>query len=385
MMLAPKFIPLVVKQVVRHRTRTLLTVGGVAMAMFLFCAVQAMQGGVQEATQTTAKDTTLVVYRQNRFCPATSRLPQYYGERIAKVPGVVSVVPMKIVVTNCRTSLDVITFRGVPEDEFVQRYAPTFDVIDGSTSHWQSRTDAALVGETLAKRRGWKVGDQFDAVGIRAYVAGIIRSDQPQDQNVAYVHLDFIQRASGDRKLGVVTQFNVKVANPNQLESVAAAIDAEFAKDPDPTQTSAEKAFVARAAADVVSLVGFTQWLGWGALAAVLALVANAIVLCVQDRIKEHAVLQTLGFKGGLIAQLIVAEGLLLGTIGGLVGVGAALAVLHWGRFSISNEGLSIQMTAGLGVIATGLIVSALLGVLAGLVPAVQASRREITSCFRSV
>src|SRR5688572_11482000 len=99
MMFAPKFIPLVVKQVVRHRTRTLLTVGGVAMAMFLFCAVQAMQGGVQEATQTTARDTTLVVYRQNRFCPATSRLPQYYGDRIAKVLGVVSVVPMKIVVT----------------------------------------------------------------------------------------------------------------------------------------------------------------------------------------------------------------------------------------------------------------------------------------------
>ncbi len=384
-MLSPKFLPLVIKQVVRHRTRTLLTVSGVAMAMFLFCAVQAMQGGVREATETTARDTTLVVYRQNRFCPATSRLPQYYGERIAKVPGVVSVVPMKIVVTNCRTSLDVITFRGVPEAQFVEKYAPTFNVIDGSTSNWRSRTDAALVGETLAKRRGWTVGDQFDAVGITAYVAGIIRSDEPQDQNVAYVHLDFLQRASGNRKLGVVTQFNVKVSDPGRLESGAAAIDAEFAKDPDPTHTSAEKAFVARAAADVVSLVNFTQWLGWGSLAAVLALVANAIVLSVQDRIREHAVLQTLGFNGRLIAMLIVSEGVLLGLIGGLTGVGAALAVLHWGQFSISSEGLSIQMSAGVNVIVTGLIVSAALGMLAGLVPAVQASRREITSCFRAV
>src|SRR5688572_11280341 len=235
MMFSPKFIPLVVKQVVRHRTRTLLTVSGVAMAMFLFCAVQAMQGGVKEATETTAKDTTLVVYRQNRFCPATSRLPQYYGDRIAKVPGVASVVPMRIVVTNCRTSLDVITFRGVPEEQFVEKYAPTLHVIDGSTGDWQSRTDAALVGQTLARRRGWRVGDRFDAVGITAYVAGIIRSDQPQDRNVAYVHLDFLQRASGNRKLGVVTQFNVKVADPSQLEPVAAAIDAEFAKDADPT------------------------------------------------------------------------------------------------------------------------------------------------------
>src|SRR3954463_4474373 len=127
-MLSPRFIPLVVKQVVRHRTRTLLTLAGVATAMFLFTAVQAMQAGVREATQTTAKDTTLVVYRQNRFCPATSRLPEYYGDRIAKVPHVLSVVPMKIVVNNCRTSLDVVTFRGVPEDRFVQHYVKNFKV-----------------------------------------------------------------------------------------------------------------------------------------------------------------------------------------------------------------------------------------------------------------
>src|SRR3954447_24898967 len=130
-MLRPRFLPLVLKQVIRHRTRTLLTIGGVAMAMFLFTAVQAMQAGVRRATQTTARDTTLVVYRQNRFCPATSRLPEYYGDRIAKLPHVADVVPMKIVVNNCRTSLDVVTFRGVPEDAFVDRYVKKFKLLSG--------------------------------------------------------------------------------------------------------------------------------------------------------------------------------------------------------------------------------------------------------------
>src|SRR5687768_1354782 len=384
-MLKLKFLPLVWKQVTRHRTRTLLTVGGVATAMFLFTAVQAMQAGVREATETTAKDTTLVVYRQNRFCPATSRLPEYYGDRIAKVPGVVSVVPMKIVVNNCRTSLDVVTFRGVPEEHFIAHYVKDFELLDGSIDQWKSRTDAALLGETLAKRRGLTVGERFDAAGVTVYVAGIVRSKEPQDQNVAYVHLDFLQRASGNRKLGVVTQFNVKVDDPKHLETVARAIDAEFTRDPEPTQTSAEKAFVARAAADVVHLVGFTQYLGWGCLAAVLALVGNAIVLSVQDRIKEHAVLQTLGYRGSLVAGLIVAEGLLLGLIGGGVGIAAALAAVHFGNVSISSDGLSVHMTAGLSVVAIGLLASATLGVVAGLVPAIQASRREITQCFRAV
>src|SRR6187549_717201 len=137
-MLDLKFIPLVFKQIVRHRTRTLLTVTGVATAMFLFASVQAMQNGVREATQTTAKDTTLVVYRQNRFCPATSRLPEYYGDRISKIPGVASVVPMKIVVNNCRTSLDVVTFRGVPEEVFVDHYVKDFKLLSGSVADWKN-------------------------------------------------------------------------------------------------------------------------------------------------------------------------------------------------------------------------------------------------------
>jgi putative ABC transport system permease protein len=384
-MLKLKFLPLVWKQVIRHRTRTLLTVGGVATAMFLFAAVQAMQAGVRDATQRTAKDTTLVVYRQNRFCPATSRLPEYYGDRISKIPGVASVVPMKIVVNNCRTSLDVVTFRGVPEESFVQHYVKDFKLLSGSIDDWKNRTDAALLGETLAKRRGLSVGERFDAAGVTVYVAGIARSDEPQDQNVAYVHLPFLQRSSGDRKLGMVTQFSVKVDDPKRLDEVAKAIDVEFERDPEPTSTSAEKAFVARAAADVVNLVRFTQYLGWGCLAAVLALVANAIVLSVQDRIKEHAVLQTLGYTGPLIAKLIVTEGLLLGLMGGAIGAIAAIAVTKAGNFSIASDGLSVHMTAGNGMLLTTLTMSALLGVLAGAVPALQASRREISQCFRAV
>lgn len=328
-MIAPKFMPVVFKQLWRHRVRSVLTLCGVAIAMFLFIAVQTLQEGVRQSTQAAADDTTLVVYRANRFCPAASRLPQFYVDRIEKIPGVVSAVPVKIVVNNCRASLDVVTFRGVPREDLVgpqgggagpTGWAGKWQLISGSVAEWEKRSDSALVGETLAARRGFRVGQSFDASGITVTVAGIIRSPEPQDQNVAYVHLDFLQQAAGKGGgLGSVTQFTVRVDDPAKMEQVAEAIDAEFAAEADPTMTSPEKAFVAQAGADIVEIVKFTRWLGWGCLAAVLALVANAIVLSVQDRIKEHAVLQTLGFRSGLIARLIVSEGMLIGLLGGRV------------------------------------------------------------------
>jgi putative ABC transport system permease protein len=142
---------------------------------------------------------------------------------------------------------------------------------------------------------------------------------------------------------------------------------------------------VGRIADDVIELVGFARWLGIGSLLAVLALIGNAIVLSVQSRIAEHAVLQTLGFTGRLVAALIVAEGVLLALTGGLVGAVVALLVARFGSFALSVEGQSIPIEAGPALLATGLLVCAALGVLAGLVPAIQASRREIAACFRAV
>jgi putative ABC transport system permease protein len=381
-MIALNCLPYVVKQVTRHRVRSLLTVLGIAIAMFLFTAVQAMNRGVTQATTATANDTTLVVYREDRYCPSTSRLPQDYQRRIEAVEGVVSATPIKVRVSNCRTSLDVVTFRGVPKEGFMQGPGKRMTLIAGSIEDWHARTDAALLGQTLASRRGLQPGMRFDAAGITATVAGVVRSDDPQDQNVAYTALEFVQLAGRD-ELGVVTQFNVKVADASLLGRVADDIDAIFRSAQEPTATFTEKAFIGRIADDIIELVGFARWMGLGCLAAVLALSANAIVLSVQSRVAEHAVLQTLGFSGRRVAALIVAEGVLLAAAGGLLGAAAAVVVAGYGNFALSVEGTSIPVVADAGLLVQGLMVCGIIGVLAGLVPAWQASRREIAECFR--
>lgn len=369
------------KQLVRHPIRTLLTVLGVASGMFLYTAVETVQRSLARATESNAADTTLVVYRENRFCPATSRLPAHYADEIRGIDGVREVIPIQIVVNNCGASLDVITFRGVPEGD-LRRYAPEIELVEGTFTAWEQRDDATLIGEQFARRRGLSQGDTFDAVGITVSVAGIIRSPFPQDNNVAYVKLPFLQQASRVG-LGVVTQFNVRVRSSADLEPVANAIDERFRSDQAPTNTKPEKAFFAETAAQLIELIGFTRWLGLGAAVAVVALVANAILLVVRSRVRENAILRTLGYPSRAIMFLVISEGAILGCTGGMVGTALAWGFLRWKSFTLGSEGHTLGIVPDAVTALVAILAALALGIVASIHPAVVAIRQPIIRSLR--
>lgn len=369
-------------QLIRHRVRSLLTILGVASGMFLFTAVETLQRSLAKATEASAADTMLVVYRQNRFCPSASRLPEHYADEIRRIDGVREVVPVQIVVNNCGASLDVVTFRGVP-DHLLRKFAPEITIIEGSEQAWLQRDDGALLGQAFARRRGLSPGDRFDAAGVTVTVSGILQSPFVQDNNVAYVKLPFLQQASR-AGLGVVTQFNVRVNDSNQLGPVAKAIDERFRTGQEPTDTRPEKAFFAETASELIELIGFTRWLGVGAVFAVGGLVANALLLVVRGRVKENAVLRTLGFPGRAIGLLVLSEGGMLGLAGGVVGVGLAAAFLRWQSFTMGNEGQTLAIQPDANVILVGIGAALLLGVFASLWPAFQAMTQPIVKNLRS-
>ena len=381
-----RVIPTVLKQIKRSPIRSTLTLGGIAVAMFLFVMVESMRTGVKEATELTAGETTLVVYRENRYCPFSSRLPQYYEDRIDQIEGIASVVPIQIHVSNCGASLDVVTFRGVPRDSIQHAIAKDGVIVDGTIADWKKRGDAAIVGSALAKRRGIKVGNRFSAAGIEIFVAAIQETEQAQDKNAAIVQLPFLQEAARKGGTGtIVTQFNVQVEDPSDLDIVATTIDETFAHDEHPTSTFPEKAFVGRAARDIVQLAEVAGILAWGALAAVFALVANAVVLAMRDRVKDHAVLQTLGYTGWLIGWMVLLEGATIALIGGVLGGIAAFLTVYFGQFTMAMEGVNIEMATGPSAAIMGIALALGLGMFAALLPALRLARTDIATCFRAV
>ena len=130
-------------------------------------------------------------------------------------------------------------------------------------------------------------------------------------------------------------------------------------------------------------LISMANYLGYACVGLVLALVATTTVMSVQDRIKEHAVLQTIGFSGPRVFRLIMAESVLLSIAGGVIGVAAAMLLLKLSSLSVGAEAVTIAFTPSLRLAITGVVVAALAGTLAGIAPAMQAARTEIVSALR--
>jgi len=377
-----RFAPYIVKNIWRHRPRTVLTVNGAAIALFVFSFVGAVQHGLDELTRGKQAERSLIVFQANRFCPFTSKLPEDYANRIAKLPGVRNVVPIQVYMNNCRASLDVVVFHGLPPEKL--RAARELAVVHGSWEEFSKHRDAALVGQAVARRRGLSTGQKFSIGGITVTVAGIFQAE-PAEENFIYTHLEFLQRTPGLHAVGTVTQFEVQLSDDADADTVARAIDDTFRGAQVVTDTRPRGVFEANAVGDLVDLIGFANYLGYACVGLVLALVATTTVMAVQDRVREYGVLQTLGFSGPRIFGLVLSESLLVSIAGGVLGVGLALGFLSSSGVAVGTEGVTIAFVPSWSLLTTGLLVSGAVGLLGGAVPAWQAGRAEIVVSLRQV
>ena len=374
-----RFVPYILKTLWRHRTRTLLTVSGAAVAVFVFCFVLSVREGLSDLTE--QDDSVLVVFQANKFCPATSHLPQDYEFTIRELPGVRDVVPIQVFTNNCRASLDVVVFYGTYAGQV--RSVRDFELVEGDWSAFEERQDAGIVGAALARRRGISVGDRFDIGDVSVHVAGIFSSGNRSEEDYVYCHLDFLQRTRGLDLVGTVTQHEVWLDETADPEQVAELIDATLLRGQVETDTRTKGAFQASSLADLIQLIDLSQFLGYACLALMLVLLSTTTIMSVEDRISEHAVLQTLGFSSPRVFGIVLSECAVLSIIGGALGVGLAVLALRLSGLSVGAEAVSIPFTASPELVATGIAASITIGILAGIAPAWHASRADIVTALR--
>jgi putative ABC transport system permease protein len=374
-------IAYVLKSLWRHRTRTFLTVSGSAVAMFVFCFVGSIQEGLHRLTTGSDAERSLIVFQENRFCPTTSRLPEDYAKKILQIHGVRDVMPIQVWTNNCRASLDIVVFNGANPQQ-IQNSRP-LTLVSGTWKQFQSQRDAAIVGRSVANRRRLKVGDQFSIGDISVHIAGVFTSTVPSEENLIYTSLGFLQYTRGLNATGVVTQHEVLLTEEADPDRVASEIDSILRAGSVATKTRRKGAFQASTLSDLLELIGFAHWLGYACVGLVLSLVATTTVMSVQDRIKEYAVLQTVGVRPLTTLRLVLTESTFLCVVGGVLGTLVAMIALTVGGFAIGAEGVTIAFRPSLGLAISGVIVSTLVGVIAGLPPAIQAATVPIVSALR--
>lgn len=360
------------KTVWRHRARTLLTISGAAVAMFVFCFVGSVQQGLDRLMTGDDAERRLVVFQENRFCPTSSRLPVDYASKIQAVPGVGEVIPIQVWTNNCRASLDIVVFNGA-NPEKIRRHRD-LTLLAGDWSQLGIRRDAALVGRSVANRRGIQLGEQFSIGNVSVHVAGIFGSNIAAEENLIYTSLEFLQYTEGLDAAGLVTQIEVLLNSSADPDQVAREIDQRLRAGPVATKTRRKGAFQASTLSDLVDLIEFAHWLGYACVGLVLALLATTTVMSVQDRIKEFAVLQTIGVRPLHTFYLVLAESSLLSLVGGTCGTVLALVTLGVGSFAVGAEGATIAFQPSTQLFLLGIAVSLTTGVLSGISPAIQAA-----------
>lgn len=380
-----KYLHLIWAALFRSRTRTVLTLLSIAAAFLLFGMLDSVR--VAFAAGSSAGRDRLVVASRASIMDS---LPQSLAAQIEKVPGVAQVTSTT-------------WFGGVYQDE--QNFFPNFSVapnffavhteyrIDpAQLAEFANRRTAAIVGEALAQKHDWKIGDRiplqapgypqqgsndwnFELVGTFSIADDKRRGEEMQ----LMFRWDYFDEAN-DFSKGRVGWYTVRLADVNQATSVAQAIDALSRNSDHETRTQTEQAFseaFTRQFADIGLIVAAIMAAVFFTL---LLISANTMTQAVRERIPEIGVLKTLGFSGQSVLWLVLAEALLLIVTGGVAGL--ALASLLLPLLGAASGGALPLSGVALQTWLIGFAVMTAMGIAIGLLPALRAMRLKIVDAL---
>jgi putative ABC transport system permease protein len=384
-----KYLHLVWASLFRRKTRTILTLVSIIAAFLLFGLLDAVRTSFNQAGQSANGAERLQTGSKLSFIQTlpTSLLPQ-----IQQVPGVKAVTYAN-------------WFGGAYQDPHNQVFSfavapnyldlyPEIAVSEDQRKAFAETRTGALVGERLAAKFHWKVGDKIpmqstifpDRSGSKNWsfdVVGILHATDKKsggffDQMLLLNWKYFDDTTPYNR--GSAGWYVTRVTDVNQADRVAKAIDALSANSDHETRTQTEQAATAnwmKQLADIGLIVGSIM----GAVFFTLLLLSgNTMMQAVRERTSELAVLKTIGFSNGSVLAMVLAESLLLLLIGGLVGLGLASLVIP--VVSAGSGGMLNLPVVGIDSWVLGVGLMLLIGLLVGALPASSAMRLNIVDAL---
>jgi putative ABC transport system permease protein len=378
-----KYLHLVVSNLLRKKTRTVLTAGSFAVALFLFGILAAVDGAFNQGVEVAGVDRLVVLNRVSIIQP----LPLAYRDRLARIPGVTGVTFANWFGGVYRDERNFFPQFAIDREKYREMY-PEFIVPDDQWQAFLTDKESAIVGEALMERFNWKIGDRIPVKGTifpgswEFNIRGTYRGRRVQDDTTQFwFRWDYLDERKTFTK-GVVGWYVIRIANPDDAVRLVKVIDDQFANSPSETKTDTEKAFAASFVKQMGNIQLLIMSVGSVVFFTLLLVTGNTMAIAVRERTRELAVLKAVGFRDGFVLALVIVETMTVAVVGG--GVGLGLAKLFTLRGDPTG-GLLPFFYVSPQSIATGLGLALAVGLAAGILPALSASRLRVVDALRRI
>ncbi len=383
-----QFLKLILRNALRHRLRTALTLLGLVVAILSFgllqTVVDAWYAGAAGAapTRLVTRNAVSLVFH----------LPLSYRDQIRAVDGV-------------RAVSHATWFAGIYQDpkNFFPQFAidprtyfamyPEYLVATPEFTAFLRDRKGAVIGRKIADTYRLNIGDALPLRGtiypgtweftVRAIYDGIDTKTDTSQMFFHWEYLNEIMKRRAGRQTDQVGVYLVDVTDIDRVAEVSRAIDAVFKNSLAETLTETERAFQIGFVKQTEALVIAIRIVSYVVIVIILAVMANTMAMTARERLSEYATLKVLGFSPVYIAALIVGESVAIAVIGATIGIALTFPVSNWFAakvgtlfpvFEVSGETVALQILCALGV-----------GVIAAAVPGQRAATVKIVEGLRTI
>lgn len=385
----------------RNKLRTILTMLSVVVALFLYCSLRGVLDTLEASIRVSSESRLITRNATSLIFP----LPLAYRERIGSIPGVKSISYANwFGGRDPNDPSDFYAQFAVDADTYLPMYNNDVEIIAGEPAQapiqlppgidpklagFMADRTSALVGESLFKRKEWKLGQTIPISGTifpgtwEFVIRAVYHAKDPAfgEESVLF-HWDYLSE-KGMGGQGQVGWYVLELERPDDAGAISKQVDDLYRNSAYATRTETERAFQA----GFVSMYGNVPFLigliGLAVVFAILLVAANTMMMAVRERTNEVAVLKTLGFDDATVFRMILFEGAIIAFGGGVIGALTAKFLIEGTHFN--GGGFLPPMTVSWTTVAFGIGIAVLMGATSGAIPALQASRLKIVDALRRV
>jgi len=384
-------IRLVLRNLLAHPVRGLLTLLSIAFAVFLLCVLQAVLRGLDATIGQASTNRLWVQSAVSLFV----ELPLSYQSKIEAVEGVEYASKWQWFGGVYRDPKNFFAQFAIDPDTFFPSY-PELEILEGSYDDFLASRTGCLIGLDLADQYGWKLGDTIPLIGTifprqdgqpwEFQVKGIYRSKTTAlDQKTLFFQFEYLREAvesgasGGPEGSGV---YMVRVAPGRDPTPVMATIDGLFENGPQRVQTTTEAEFNRQFISMLGNVPVLLQSIGGAVLFAIFFAVLNTMLMAARERTRDVGIMKSLGFGDGAVAATLFAEAFTICVAGGLLGLLLAKGIERPFQSALGSQlpGFEISQQS----VLFGMAIALGLGFLATLLPALALRRKGPVEALRA-